>query len=127
MAKSAPHIYLSALPFAPTRSLVSTHYSVSFHRILHVERGRLSHWPSSEMMISNHGARVIAVAFSPGGQHIVSGSDDGIIRVWNATTGETAVGPLPDTRIGSCLWHSHQMASTSSQVQAMEQFVCGMP
>ncbi len=41
-----PHVYLSALPFVPACSLVSTHYSSSFPQILHVERGRLSHWPS---------------------------------------------------------------------------------
>jgi WD40 repeat protein len=94
IAKSAPHIYLSALPFAPTCSLVSTHYSTSFPRILHVERGQLSHWPSSEMVISNFGAVVLSVAFSPDGQHIVSGSDDRTIRVWSAMTGETAAGPF---------------------------------
>jgi WD40 repeat protein len=94
MAKSAPHIYLSALPFAPTCSLVSTHYSTSFPRILHVERGQLSHWPSLEMTISNFGEAVLSVAFSPDGQHIVSASDDKTIRVWNATTGETVAGPF---------------------------------
>src|ERR1700733_3453217 len=94
MAKSAPHIYLSALPFAPTCSLVSTHYSTSFPRILHVERGQLSHWPSSEMVISNFGVAVASIAFSPDGQHIVSGSDNWTIRVWNAMTGETAAGPF---------------------------------
>jgi WD40 repeat protein len=35
---------------------------------------------------------VKSVAFSPDGQHIVSGSDDRTIRVWNAMTGETAAG-----------------------------------
>ena len=94
MAKSAPHIYLSALPFAPACSLVSTHYTSLFPRILHVEHGRFSHWPSSEMTISNFGRIVGSVAFSPDGQHIVSGSLDGTIRVWNATTGETAAGPF---------------------------------
>lgn len=38
MAKSARHVYLSALPSAPTRSLVSAHYSRTFPQTLRVER-----------------------------------------------------------------------------------------
>src|SRR6266702_8024095 len=58
MATSAPHVYLSTLPFAPTCSLVSMHYSSMFPRILRVKSGRLSHWPSSEMEISHVGGPV---------------------------------------------------------------------
>ena len=98
MAKSAPHIYLSALPFAPTCSLVSTHYSASFPRTLHVERGQLSHWASLDLAISKFGTAVLSVAFSPDGQHVVSGSNDGKICVRNATTGEIVVGPFTGHR-----------------------------
>ena len=75
-------------------ALVSARYSSSFPRILHVERGQLSHWPSSEMVISNVGGGVLSIALSPDGQRIISGSEDGTIRVWNVTTGETAAGPF---------------------------------
>src|SRR6266702_1585731 len=92
MAKSAPHVYLSTLAFAPTSSHVSMHYSSMFPRIPRVKSGRLSHWPSSEMVISNVGGLVNSIALSSDGQHIVSGSKDRTIRVWNAITGETVAG-----------------------------------
>ena len=94
IAKSAPHIYLSALPFAPTQSLVSAHYSTLFPQILHVKCGQLSHWPSSEMVISNVGDSVLSISLSPDGQHIVSGSSSKKIHVWNATTGEMKAVPF---------------------------------
>jgi WD40 repeat protein len=43
---------------------------------------------------TGHTDSVNSVAFSPDGQHIVSGSDDKTIRVWNAMTGETVAGPF---------------------------------
>ena len=44
MAKSAPHIYLSALPFASTSSY-----------ILSIKCGKASHWPALEIMIQVEG------------------------------------------------------------------------
>jgi WD40 repeat protein len=94
MVKSAPHVYLSALPFAPTSSLVSKSYSCSFPHTLLLECGQLSHWPSLKMQISNIGSSVESIALSSDGQRIVSGSYDGPIHVWNVTTGEAVVGPF---------------------------------
>ena len=94
IAKSAPHIYLSTLPFAPTCSLVSMHYSNMFPQTLHVKSGQLTHWPSSEMVISHVGSSVHSIALSPDGQHIVSGLRNGTVCVWNAMTGEMVAGPF---------------------------------
>ncbi len=43
MAKSAPYVYLSALPFALTGSLISVHYLSTFPQVLCMEHGQLSH------------------------------------------------------------------------------------
>jgi WD40 repeat protein len=43
---------------------------------------------------TGHTHWVLSVAFSPDGQHIVSGSMDRTFRVWDAMTGETVAGPF---------------------------------
>ncbi|KAI0258840.1 WD40-repeat-containing domain protein, partial [Gloeopeniophorella convolvens] len=41
-----------------------------------------------------HSDEVNSVAFSPGGDHLTSGSDDRTIRVWDSRTGEMVAGPF---------------------------------
>ena len=41
-----------------------------------------------------HTISVNTIAYSPNGKHIVSGSGDSTIRVWDTTTGETVAGPF---------------------------------
>ena len=41
--------------------------------------------------------RVDSVVYSPDGSHIVSGSGDKTIRVWNAVTGQCVAGPFQGT------------------------------
>ena len=94
IAKSAPHIYISALPFAPISSHICRHYFSEFPNTLSVKRGRLSDWPALEMVIPVDGIWISSVAFSPDGQRIVSGSADHTIRVWNATTGAMEGSPF---------------------------------
>jgi WD40 repeat protein len=94
VAKSAPHIYVSALPFTPTSSRIRNQYLSQFPHTLTLERGKLSHWPALEMTIHAHSDWVKSVAFSPDGQRIASASRDCTACVWDATTGEIAAGPF---------------------------------
>jgi WD40 repeat protein len=70
------------------------HYSSMFPQMLQVKSGQLSHWPPLEMVISCVGDQVHSIAVSSDGQHIVSGSEDKRIYVWNAMTGEAVAGPF---------------------------------
>ena len=94
IARSAPHIYVSALPFAPSTSQIVKNYTSLFRQTLSLERGQLSHWPRLEMTIHGHERIVLSVAFSPDGRRIASASRDRTIRVWDATTGEIVAGPF---------------------------------
>jgi WD40 repeat protein len=94
MARSAPHIYVSALPFTPTSSQILNQYLYQFPRTLALERGQLSHWPALQMVIPTHDSSVSCVVFSPDGQRIASASDDRTIRVWDATTGQVVADPF---------------------------------
>ena len=44
--------------------------------------------------LKGHDDWVRSVAFSPDGRHIASGSDDKIVRVWDAQTGHSVMYPL---------------------------------
>ncbi|KAL1745559.1 hypothetical protein HDZ31DRAFT_36103, partial [Schizophyllum fasciatum] len=52
------------------------------------------HWPPNETLVINSGHGVNSVSFSPDGTCIISGSDDGTVRVWNAATGQPVGDPL---------------------------------
>ncbi|KAF7974593.1 hypothetical protein HWV62_11870 [Athelia sp. TMB] len=97
ISESAPHIYLSALPFAPTSSCISRQYLPQYPSTIVLSSGRLQNWPASLKMMEGHSDSVTAVAYSPDGRQIVSSSYDGTARVWDAETGEIVHGPFEVT------------------------------
>ncbi|KAI0316847.1 hypothetical protein OF83DRAFT_1172489 [Amylostereum chailletii] len=46
IAQSSPHIYISALPFAPASSVVGQKYLPNFQSVMSMKLGKLSHWPA---------------------------------------------------------------------------------
>ncbi|OCH91560.1 hypothetical protein OBBRIDRAFT_519952 [Obba rivulosa] len=93
MSQSAPHIYLSALPFSPKMSTVANMYRREFGNTIRVSYGELTDWPAEQLVIRGHEDAVLSIAFSPDGQHIVSGSHDTTIRMWDVQTGQAVAGP----------------------------------
>ncbi|KAI0047587.1 WD40 repeat-like protein [Auriscalpium vulgare] len=57
------------------------------------------------MLCRGHTHEVNSVAFSPGGRRVVSGSEDGTLRIWDAQTGETVGAPFK--------WHTSSVRSVA--------------
>jgi WD40 repeat protein len=71
---------------------------------------------------------VQTVAYSPNGQHIISGSRDKTIRIWDAETGAAIGTPLEGHISGMCaLLPILPMGSTSSLDPVTRPFESGMP
>ena len=92
--QSTPHLYLSALPFLPSSSIVAMSLLDRFPEIAKVAVGQHCDWPKNQQVLQGHKEDVISVAFSPDGRHIVSGSYDWTVQLWDAQTGGQVGNPL---------------------------------
>ncbi|CAG7854167.1 COMPASS-like H3K4 histone methylase component WDR5B {ECO:0000303/PubMed:19567704} Short=AtWDR5B {ECO:0000303/PubMed:19567704} [Serendipita indica DSM 11827] len=92
--ESAPHIYISALPFTPTNSILHIEGAKMYSNTLCVTEGLEEMYPGLPSRLRGHEGRVNAVGFSPDGSQIVSGSWDNTIRLWDAATGQAVGEPL---------------------------------
>ncbi|KAF5390094.1 hypothetical protein D9757_003876 [Collybiopsis confluens] len=86
--EATPHIYLSGLPFLPQNSILRDLYGPKFGALAQICNGHQRNWPSLLSVLGGHTSSVTSVAFSPDGKHIVSGSYDKSLRIWNSETGE---------------------------------------
>ncbi|EJD02306.1 WD40 repeat-like protein [Fomitiporia mediterranea MF3/22] len=93
MAVSAPHIYISALLWAPAESVTAKLHCEDFASAQLVDEGLERYWPITLRTIPV-GSDVTSIAYSPDGRHIVSGCADRTIRIWDAETGTSVSEPL---------------------------------
>ena len=56
--------------------------------------GKLLSWPAPPLEWIGHTGGVNCTSYSPDGGHIISGSDDSTIRIWDVKTGTTVGEPL---------------------------------
>ena len=94
ISQSVPHIYLSALAFAPSTSMIPQHHASFYPSIGILKANRPSNWFDIQPILAGHTDWVHSVAFSPDGARIASGSYDSTVRLWDAKTGAAIGEPL---------------------------------
>ncbi|CCA76463.1 hypothetical protein PIIN_10456, partial [Serendipita indica DSM 11827] len=92
--ESAPHIYISSLPFTPKNSKLHVEGVRGYENTLRVTQGLEAMYPSLPRSLRGPEGEVKGVVFSPDGSKIVSGSSDKTIRLWDAITGQSLGEPL---------------------------------
>ncbi|KAJ7776917.1 WD40 repeat-like protein [Mycena maculata] len=85
IAQSVLHIYISAIPFSPSKSLVRKHYISSLSHTVQLKGELSDRWPGL-LKTLHHTERVHSVAFSPDEKRIVS-SDMRMVCIWDSETG----------------------------------------
>src|SRR5258706_315932 len=87
-------MYISTRPFLPSQSPLSRMFNRYFTRAIKVRVGKLSSWPTPPLEWTGHTGSVLSVNYSPNGVHVITGSYDHTIRIWDAKPGVVVGEPL---------------------------------
>ncbi|KAI5121548.1 hypothetical protein M0805_002606 [Coniferiporia weirii] len=93
ISMSTPHLYVSALSWVLAESIVANSLYPSFHNQHLIKSGKEKNWRNT-LWIANVGSPILCASYSPDGRHIVSGSGDDTLRIWDAHTGNPVGNPL---------------------------------
>ena len=96
ISESAPHIYLSALPFSPERSLVADKFCSRFPNTPKVIEGKPVQWPMTIFTAEHHKGFVRSIVFSPDEKTFASISVEEIATMYicDSETGHRISGPF---------------------------------
>ncbi|KAF8741315.1 WD40 repeat-like protein, partial [Rhizoctonia solani] len=86
---SAPHIYISALPFAPKQSQISRRFLTQFPNTARMVNGEIETWPVWLRSL-RHSQQITSLCVSKDGQWLLTSCEDDSspIRVFDMRTGE---------------------------------------
>lgn len=127
--RSTPHLYLSALPFAPTQSSIFKKFAEISPYTPRVVAGHVIAWPPIEKILRAL-APVHSVAISLDEKRVACGLRDGTIQILDGETGEALSVPFNgQMRIPARHWTPHSKATLTtfppSQFQARKRVVSG--
>src|ERR1700754_3780191 len=84
--ESVTHLYISAIPFAPSQSNISKLFLPKFPNLVSAAHGKLDTWPPLRQVLSGHSREVKSISFSSDGKKMLSLSEDEI-KIWNMSAG----------------------------------------